>query len=166
MLAGDEATCDDVRPLLASMCREAIYCGPAGNGMLMKLSINIFMLTTAAGLAEAFHFAARNGLPLERFQEVADASQMSSQLSRIKLAKLINGDFSRQGAVIDGVNNTKLITDAAKQAGISAALISTVRELFDEAFVLGLATEDMIAVIRAIEARTAALSSPGTASRQ
>jgi 3-hydroxyisobutyrate dehydrogenase len=111
------------------------------------------MLCSSVGLAEAYHFAERNGLPLARFQEVADSSQMASQLSRIKLAKLMSGDFARQGAVLDGVNNTKLITDAARDAHASAGLISVVQELFNEAFALGHGTQDMIAVIRAMEAR-------------
>jgi 3-hydroxyisobutyrate dehydrogenase len=156
MLAGEPAVCDEVAPRLAPMCAQAIYCGSIGNGLLMKLAINIFMLTSAVGLAEAFHFAERQGLPLDRFQAIADASQMSSQLSRIKLAKLITGDFSRQGAVVDGVNNTKLITDAARDAGVSAELITAVQTLYNEAFALGHGTQDMIAVIRAMEARSRA----------
>lgn len=153
MSGGDEALCATVRPLLDPMCRDVVYCGPVGNGMLMKLAINIFMLTSAVGLAEAFHFAQRNGLPLEPFQAVADGSQMASQLSRVKLAKLMAGDFTRQGAVVDGVNNTRLIAEAASAAGASAELIAEVRRLYDEAFALGYGTDDMIAVIRAMEAR-------------
>jgi 3-hydroxyisobutyrate dehydrogenase len=152
MTAGDAQVCEDVRALLQPMCREIVYCGAVGNGMLMKLAINIFMLTSAAGLAEAFHFASRCGLPLEQFQALADASQMSSQLSRIKLAKLRTNDFARQGAVLDGVNNTRLITDEAARVGASVSLITEVRRLFDAALSLGHGSDDMIAVIRAIEA--------------
>jgi 3-hydroxyisobutyrate dehydrogenase len=154
MLAGAIDVCDAVRPVLAPMCRDAIYCGVFGNGMLMKLAINIFMLTTAVGLAEAFHFAERQGLPLDRFQEIANASQMASNLSQIKLAKLMAGDFAKQGAVVDGVNNTRLITDAARDANVSAALISECQRLYNEAFALGHGSQDMIAVIRAIETRS------------
>ena len=156
MLAGEEALCDEVRPLLTGVCRQALYCGSIGNGLLMKLAINIFMLCTSVGLAEAVHFADRHGLPLDRFQEAADSSQMASQLSRIKLAKLVAGDFTRQGSVADGVNNTKLITDAARDAGAATDLITIVQALFTEAFALGHGSADMIAVIRAIEARSRA----------
>jgi 3-hydroxyisobutyrate dehydrogenase len=155
MLAGHEPLCESVRPVLAPMCREAIYCGPAGNGLLMKLAVNIFMVVSAGGLAEAAHFADRNGLPLDRLQAVLDVGQMASQLSRIKMAKLRDRDFTRQGSIADGVNNTRLIVAAAEQAGASARLISVCRDLFQEAFDLGYGTDDMIAMIRAIEARSA-----------
>lgn len=157
MMAGDESVCSEVTPVLQPMCRDVVYCGALGNGMLMKLAINIFMLTTSAGLAEAFHFAQRNGLPLDRFQSVANGSQMASQLSQVKLAKLMAGDFARQGAVSDGVNNTRLITDAAASARASAALITEVRSLYDEAYALGHGSDDMIAIVKAMQARSAAL---------
>ena len=154
MLGGDESLCDEVRDVLAPMCGQQIYCGPVGNGLLMKLAINIFMLCSSVGLAEAYHFADRQGLPLDRFREIADASQMSSQLSRIKLAKLVTADFAKQGSVLDGVNNTALITGAAREAHASAELITAVQRLFNEAFALGHGADDMIAVIRAMEARS------------
>jgi 3-hydroxyisobutyrate dehydrogenase len=157
MLAGDAALCDGMRSVLAPMCGQQIYCGPVGNGLLMKLAINIFMLCSAVGLAEAYHFAERQGLPLDRFREIADASQMASQLSRIKLAKLAAGDFAKQGSVLDGVNNTRLITDAAREARAGAGMITVVQELFGEAFALGHGADDMIAVIRAMEARSGRL---------
>lgn len=156
MLGGDAAVCDEMRPLLAPMCHEIVYCGPAGDAMLMKLSVNIFMLVTAVGLAETVHFAQKHGLDLERLQAVLSAGPMASGLSRVKLAKLIAGDFSRQGAVVDGVNSTRLITDAAAAAGVSADLTKTCRDLYQEAAALGHGADDMIAVIRAIEARSAA----------
>jgi 3-hydroxyisobutyrate dehydrogenase len=159
MLGGDEAICDEVRPLLAPLCREIVYCGPTGSALLMKFAVNIFMLSTAVGLAEAVHFGDRHGLDRARLQAVLDAGPMASQLSRIKMAKLIAGDFSTQGAVRDGKNNTALITAAAAKANVAAALITACRDLYKEAVDLGHGAEDMIAVIRAMEARSNALDS-------
>ncbi len=62
MLGGDASVCEQVRPLLAPMCHDAVYCGPAGSALLMKLAVNLFMLVTAVGLAETVHFADRQGL--------------------------------------------------------------------------------------------------------
>lgn len=79
---------------------------------------------------------------------------MASQLSRIKLAKLAAGDFTKQGSVLDGVNNTALIAGAARDAKVSAGMIVAVQQLFNEAFALGHGADDMIAVVRAMEARS------------
>src|SRR4051794_18634041 len=57
MLAGDDDALDVVEPLLAPMCRQTVRCGAAPSALLMKLAVNIFLITTVTGLAEAHHFA-------------------------------------------------------------------------------------------------------------
>src|SRR5262245_55869953 len=75
MLAGRPEVVESVRPLFAPMCREAIDCGPVPNALYMKLAVNIHMLTTVAGLAEAVHFAERHGLDLTKFVSILNAGQ-------------------------------------------------------------------------------------------
>ena len=45
MLAGDGAAVAAVRPLLAPMCRETIICGAVPSALLMKLSVNLFLIS-------------------------------------------------------------------------------------------------------------------------
>jgi len=161
MLGGDAAVCAEIRPLLEPICHQAVYCGPVGSALLMKLAVNIFMLVTAVGLAETVHFADRQGLDRATLQTVLEGGPMASDLMRIKMAKLIAGDFSKQGSVLDGRNSTALITAAAEQATVSAELITVCRDLYREAVAQGHESDDMIAVIRAIESRSAGL--PGKA---
>ena len=53
--------------LLTPMCRETIICGPVPNAFLMKLSVNLFLISLVTGLAEAVHFADRHALNLNQF---------------------------------------------------------------------------------------------------
>jgi 3-hydroxyisobutyrate dehydrogenase len=76
-----------------------VECGPIGNGLLMKLSVNLFLIVTLTGLSEAVHFAEKQGLNLHRLKSVLNASQMASDVSRIKIEKLIARDFSPQAAM-------------------------------------------------------------------
>jgi 3-hydroxyisobutyrate dehydrogenase len=66
MLAGQADAVVDVRPVLAPMCRETMVCGLVPNALLMKLSINLFLISLVTGLAEAVHFAENNGLDLKQ----------------------------------------------------------------------------------------------------
>jgi 3-hydroxyisobutyrate dehydrogenase len=157
MLAGDHAVADAVRPLLTPMCREAVYCGPAGNALLMKLAVNLFLLVMVTGLTEAVHFADRYGLERERLQAVLDASPMASTVSRLKLASLIASDFTPHAAIAGALNSTQLITAAAAQARTACPLIEACRELYGETAASGLAAQDMMAVIKTMEARSARL---------
>jgi len=154
MLAGDAAAVDEVRPLLAPICRETIVCGEVPSALLMKLSVNLFLITMATGLAEAFHFAQRNGVDLERFRAVLDAGPMASDVSRIKLQKLVAGDFSVQAAIADVLKNNRLVAEAAREAGIASPLLDACHALYGETLALGHGREDMVAVLRAMEARS------------
>ena len=158
MLAGAREDVDEVRPLLAPMCHETIVCGPIPTALLMKLSVNIFMLTMITGLAEACHFADRHGLDRQQFLAVVDASPMASSVSRVKAAKLAAGDFSVQATVTDALRNNRLIVQAARAASVATPLLDEVHALYGETAALGHGRADMVSIIRAIEARTDALA--------
>jgi 3-hydroxyisobutyrate dehydrogenase len=154
MLAGDPAAVAEVRPLLAPMCREAVECGPVPQALLMKLSVNLFLISMVTGLAEATHFAERHGLDLERLRGVLDAGPMASAVSRVKADKLVRRDFTAQASLRDVLMNNRLIADAARAAGIASPLLDACHQLYGEALALGHGAEDMAAVVRAHEART------------
>ncbi|MFJ7150721.1 NAD(P)-dependent oxidoreductase [Streptomyces sp. NPDC100445] len=155
MLAGEPDAVTAVRPLLEPMCRETFLCGPAPGALLMKLSVNLFLITQVTGLAEAFHFAERQGLDRALFLEVLDAGPMASAVSRMKAPKLREGDFSVQAAALDVLKNNRLIAEAARAAGLASPLLDVCHSLFQETVAGGHGGADMVAVVRAIEARTA-----------
>lgn len=155
MLAGEEAAVAAVRPLLAPMCREAFACGAVPGALLMKLAVNIFLITQVTGLTEAFHFAERQGLDRRLFLDVLDAGPMASGVSRMKAPKLRERDFAVQAAALDVLKNNRLIAEAARKARLASPLLDVCHTLFEETVAQGYGGEDMVAVLRAIEARTA-----------
>jgi 3-hydroxyisobutyrate dehydrogenase len=154
MLAGDAAA--EVAPLLAPMCHETVLCGPVPNGLLTKLAVNLYLITMVTGLAEATHFARRHGLDLARFAHVLDEGPMASAVSRVKTAKLLAGDFDVQASITNVLENNRLVAEAARHAGIASPLLDVCHALYRETAALGHGQEDMVAVVRAIEARTGA----------
>ncbi|MEU3415835.1 NAD(P)-dependent oxidoreductase [Streptomyces sp. NPDC006658] len=155
MLAGEEDAVAAVRPLLAPLCRETFACGAVPGALLMKLSVNLFLITQVTGLAEAFHFAERQGLDRRLFLDVLDAGPMASAVSRMKAPKLRERDFAVQAAALDVLKNNRLIAEAAREAGLASPLLDVCHTLFRETVARGHGGEDMVAVLRAIEARTA-----------
>ncbi|MGW4599732.1 NAD(P)-dependent oxidoreductase [Streptomyces sp. NPDC004457] len=155
MLAGEEAAVAAVRPLLAPVYREAFACGAVPGALLMKLAVNIFLITQVTGLTEAFHFAERQGLDRRLFLDVLDAGPMASAVSRMKAPKLRERDFAVQAAALDVLKNNRLIAEAARKARIASPLLDVCHTLFEETVAQGHGGEDMVAVLRAIETRTA-----------
>lgn len=154
MLAGDANVIEAVRALLKPVCRETFVCGPVPNALLMKLAVNIFLITTVTGLAEAAHFADHHGLDMQQFRAVVDAGQMASSISRVKSLKLVARDFAVQASITDVLKNNRLIAEAAREARVASPLLDVCHALFAETHALGYDKDDMIAVVRALEART------------
>ncbi|MEU3851094.1 NAD(P)-dependent oxidoreductase [Streptomyces sp. NPDC029554] len=155
MLAGDEDAVAAVRPLLAPMCRETFGCGAVPGALLMKFSVNLFLITLVTGLAEAFHFADRHGLDQRLLRDVLDAGPMASAVSRVKGPKLLERDFTVQAAAADVLKNNRLIAEAARAADLASPLLDLCHVLFEETVARGHGAEDMVAVLHALEARTA-----------
>lgn len=149
MLAGDESAIARVQPLLAPMCRATVACGPVPMGLTMKFAVNIFLIASITGLAEAAHFAQAEGLDMQAWASIVNASQMASDISRVKVDKLLAGDLDAQAAIVNVLETTRLITEAAHEDGIGTPLMDTSLALYRLADAMGLGSLDMISVMRA-----------------
>ncbi|WP_206952097.1 NAD(P)-dependent oxidoreductase [Trinickia acidisoli] len=154
MLAGEREAVEAVGPLFAAMCRQSEYCGEVPAALTMKLAVNLFLITMVTGLAEAAHFAKRQGLNLAQFVSIVDAGPMASDVSRVKAAKLLHENFDVQASIENVLDNNRLVAAAARAAGIASPLLDVCHDLYRETLELGLGGADMVAVVRAVEART------------
>ena len=75
-------------------------------------------------------------------------------MSRGKLAKLLAGDFSPQAAAADVLMNNAAGRRGGPGGGMASPALDLSHALFGETVAQGHGGEDMIAVIRALEART------------
>lgn len=152
LLAGAERSIEIVRPVLAPMCRHQFVCGDPPNGSLMKLAVNLYLITMVTGLCEAFHFACRQGLDPRLLRAVLEAGPMASSVSRVKLQKLSGGDWEAQAAAADVHYNSQLVAEAARAAGIASPVLDVCESLYDATVRRGDGHLDMITVLHAIEA--------------
>ncbi|TFW09989.1 NAD(P)-dependent oxidoreductase [Oxalobacteraceae bacterium OM1] len=159
MLAGEPAAVELVRPLLAPVCSQTFVCGPVPSALLMKLSVNLFLITMVSGLAEATNFAETHGLDLDLFRDIVDAGPMASSVSKVKLAKLVAKDYAVQASITDVFMNNRLIADAARDAQIAAPLLDVCHALYRETEALGHGKDDMAAVILSLAERTRTMQS-------
>jgi 3-hydroxyisobutyrate dehydrogenase len=164
MLAGDDDAVEAVTPLLTPMCRRTVRCGAVPNATVMKLAVNVFLVTMVAGLAEAAQFAQCHGLDSDSFRAVLDAGPMASDVSRVKLAKMLDAEFSPQAALADVLKNCQLVATAAADAALVSPVLAASHDLYAESVALGHGGLDMAAVLSTLRARTEAARVPGAAS--
>jgi 3-hydroxyisobutyrate dehydrogenase len=155
MLAGARDDVEAVRALVQPLCRESFVCGTVPAALTMKLAVNLYLITMVTGLSEATHFAQSHGIDLALFANVLNAGPMASDVSRVKIDKLAAQNFSVQAAITDVLKNARLVAEAARGAGIASPLLDICHALYGETEALGLGQQDMVAVVRAIEQRTA-----------
>jgi 3-hydroxyisobutyrate dehydrogenase len=151
MLAGDAAAIERVRPLFSPMCRAVVSCGVVPRALSMKFSVNIFLITSIAGLAEAANFARAQGLDMSTWGSIVNSSQMASDISRVKVDKLLAGDLGAQAAITNVLETNRLIAEAADEAGIPSPLMDASLALYRRTSELGFGQSDMISVVRALE---------------
>ena len=152
MTAGDREAIEHIRPLLEPMTRDAIYCGSIGAGLKMKYAINAFLIITTVGLAEATNLARAQGLDLAALGSVLEAGPLASAYSKLKVSKLMEADWSAQASIDDCYNSTQLIQAAAEETGTQTPLVRLCSSLYADAKAAGVGNEDMIAVVKMLQA--------------
>lgn len=148
MMAGDPEVAEQIRPVIEPITTAAIYCGPIGSGLKAKYSINLFLVSVTTGLAESVNLARAQGLDLDAFGQVLNSCPLASAYSKIKIAKILNGDWTPQAAIKDCYNSTELIKSAAQGVQVQTPLIQVCNSLYREAQEIGLGEEDMMAVYK------------------
>jgi 3-hydroxyisobutyrate dehydrogenase len=154
MLAGDPQAIEQVKPVLAPMCRQIVACGPVPNAILLKMSTNLFQIAMITAFSEASNFVVKTGLKLELFNEVLLAGQLASDILRAKAPKMERRDFSVQAAIRNVCESNRLTVETAREAGVPTPLSDVCLGLNRAALAQGYGDEDMIAVVKAYEAMT------------
>ncbi|TXR56827.1 NAD(P)-dependent oxidoreductase [Quadrisphaera setariae] len=160
MTAGARDAVERVTPLLRHFCASTTFCGEVPAALTTKLAVNTFLIALMTGLAESFHFAAAHGLDPTLLREVLDSGQVSSPISRVKSAELVDQDWAPRASLADVLMNASLMTDAARAAGIASPLLDVCRDLCAEGVERGDGGLDVAAVVRTITDRSARESVP------
>ena len=151
MVAGAPGDVEQVMPLLGPLCRQTVPCGLVPGGTLMKFATLIVNIATITAIAEALQFARRQGLDLERFNEVLLQGPLASDVARVKAPKLAHRDFTPQAALRNAAESNRLVVEAAREAGIPTPLVDACLDMYRRALAQGLGDEDMVAVAKTYE---------------
>jgi 3-hydroxyisobutyrate dehydrogenase len=149
--SASEAARLDLAKLLSPICSRTFDAGLVPTALHLKISVNLYLITMVAGLAEAASLAKRLGVDWPLLKSVLDAGPMASDVSRMKMEKLVADDFTVQASIRDVLMNCRLVADAAQGSGFDATLLARSLQLFERAMRDGLGNLDMIGVIRAME---------------
>lgn len=155
LVAGDRADADAAADILSAICKKCHFMGASGNGGRTKLAVNLILGINRTGLAEGLVFADALGLPLPAFLDAAKDSAAYSQIMDIKGDKMVSGEFSPQGRIVQSTKDARLMIEAADAAGQELPLGRTYLDILEKSILAGDADLDNSAVMREIQRRKA-----------
>jgi 3-hydroxyisobutyrate dehydrogenase len=146
LASGDEAAAEFCAPVLDAIGAKTVWLGEAGNGSRMKLVTNDWVLGQTALVAEAIRLCEGLGLAPEKFLASIDGAPVGSPYAQTKGQMMLAGEFEPNFPLQHGAKDTRLIMDAAGQAGLDLPIAAATASHFAAALAAGAGSEDVAAV--------------------
>ena len=151
-VGGERRVFERWRPLLEAVLPRAVYVGPAGQAMVLKLVANLLMALHSAAAAEALHLARQAGLDPAVALEVLTGSAAGSRMLEVRGPLMVRGEYPAQMKLDIFMKDLHLIKAAAAAAGAALPLTDTAERLFAAAAEAGHGDEDLAVVLTALAA--------------
>lgn len=122
MCGGEEKVYKKIEPLLLHMGKEATYLGDSGSGSIAKLANNMIVGCNIAIVAEAFAFAEKTNMDLEKLFQAIKGGFAGSEVLDAKAPLMIKRDFTPSARM--AVHHKDLINakDWADELGVEIPL--------------------------------------------
>lgn len=140
----------ELTPVFQAMGRKVVYCGEAGQGAMMKMTINLLLGLMMAALGEAVTYGQGGGLDLDTILEVVHAGPLNCGLFQLKAQMLQSGEFPAQFPLKHMTKDAKFIIDTAYETGAATPLGHLLLHLFRLGVSRGLGEADFAAITRVI----------------
>ncbi|SOC88763.1 3-hydroxyisobutyrate dehydrogenase [Curtobacterium sp. 314Chir4.1] len=147
LAAGPAAELDRIEPVLDAIGAKTVRAGDqVGAGTALKLAANAWIASITAATGQSLAVAKSLGLDPALFLEAIDGSASDSAYAHTKGTAIIDGSFPAQFA-LDGLRkDIGLITDAARDTGVSTVLLDALGRVYADASAAGHGGDDIAAV--------------------
>ncbi len=140
------------QPIFDVLGSRAFYFGSPGQGSTAKLLINLLLGHMTAGLAQAMVLGQIFRLDLRAWLEALDAGGLSCPMYQAKGDQVLRGDFDARFPLKHMQKDLSFVLGLAKREALTLTHVESARQLFSTAVKQGFGDQDIVAVIRALEA--------------
>lgn len=152
MTGGREETLAALQPVIQALGTKAIHCGDTGAASTMKLIGNAMISYMLEGFCEGLTLGRKAGLSLDTMLSVIQASGYASPYYDFKGAAIRNRDFDTHFSIDLLVKDQALALEEARNLGVPMPGLAAMREVFQAARGRGFGHEDIVAVVKVLEA--------------
>ncbi|PXA80229.1 NAD(P)-dependent oxidoreductase [Auritidibacter ignavus] len=146
LASGAESDRDVVGPLFDAIGKKTIWvdCKP-GEASKLKVVVNSFISALTHGIAEAARLAEALGIDLEDFQNAIHGGPLEAPFASIKLDAIMNQQFAPSFTVENAIKDSRLVAEAAGNAGVWLPVADAGLERYRAAAASGHGGDDMAA---------------------
>jgi len=146
LVSGPSGARPVVEPVLDAIGRRTVWAGEEpGAASRLKLVVNTWVISLVNSAAECLVLAEGLGVDPRAFLDVVKGGPLDSVYLQGKSAAVLSGDLTPSFTLSTALKDTRLILDAAAEAGVRLDLTAASADRFARAEAAGYGGEDMIA---------------------
>ena len=150
MVGGDDGAFRRVEPLLRELGTPN-YIGANGQGLVLKLAINISLAVQMLAFAEGLLLAERSGIDRQRALDVMEESPIGSPMLRARASIILDPPEEAWVDLRFMHKDIELALDAARSLAIPLPTAERADEVLEQAVALGYEQRDLAALFQALE---------------
>ncbi len=132
LASGPEDVRERVDPIFDAIGQRTMWVGEAGNGTLLKLVTNTWILSVVEGSAEAVALAEGVGLDPKLLLEAVAGGALDLPYLQMKANAIMERNFEPSFRLALAAKDAGLVEETARRHNLDLPLVSTVRARLDE----------------------------------
>jgi 3-hydroxyisobutyrate dehydrogenase-like beta-hydroxyacid dehydrogenase len=146
MVGGDQTAFRVVQPLLATLGQTVTHVGTNGQGLLLKLAINISLAVQTLAFSEGLVLAERGGIEPRLAAEVMSTSSIGSPMLKARVPLLLDLPEQAWFDITMMHKDIRLALEAAEELGTPLPSAAVADQMLTSAGELGYAHRDLAAL--------------------
>ncbi|MFD4035361.1 2-hydroxy-3-oxopropionate reductase [Streptomyces sp. NPDC058637] len=151
MVGGEQSDFDAARPLLDTLGRTIVLCGPHGSGQTVKAANQLIVAVNIQACAEAVVFLEKSGVDLAAALDVLNGGLAGSTVLTRKKDNFLKRDFAPGFRIDLHHKDMGIVTDAARNVGAALPVGAVVAQLVASLRAQGDGGLDHSALLRSVE---------------
>ena len=151
MVGGKPEIFAKVKPLFERMGKSVTLIGPGGAGQVAKACNQILTGVGVAAVAEAFNFAAKNGVDVARVREALLGGFAYSRILEIHGQRMLDRNFKPGFKAWMHQKDLRIVMEEAHRLGLMLPAAAATAQLFNAVVGSGMAEDDHTSVLKLLE---------------
>jgi 3-hydroxyisobutyrate dehydrogenase len=127
-----EAVQERLAPLFHAVAKKTLWAGEAGDGTLLKLVLNSWIVSVVEGAAETIALAEGLGIDPSMLFDAVDGGPLDLGYLRVKGEAMLTRSFEPAFRLALAAKDARLVEEAAQRRDLDLPLLSLVRERLEQ----------------------------------